>query len=286
MKQVLIFLTTILSALISLANPDYNFIHNKEIKWQDLETEVSLELKMEYLQKIAKYDTEEYFLNDYGYTNDPTSFAVIDFDGDGIKDIIYYGWLSSEAKFSIFFKNDGNDFEYIALIVGEIIDIYGNPNSPLSFRVHEKFGCCFHMKYFITYTPVFSSNKFNFQISEILGYGYFNKKPKTLYNKSIQFRIKNQVYKLRYSPTIDDKTVLEYTPVKEMKGNVIAEYTTGDIGYGIADYTDATGRVWWYVIMDYKQNVKNNILEPRPRTKNEAFYSVGWMSSRYLEELN
>ena len=285
MKTIYILFTILISSLYSLAQPFYSHLNSQEISWQDYESDVPEPVKAKYLQQIKKYDNKEYFRNDYGYTNKPSEFAVIDFNGDGNKDIIYYGYLGSEVKSSIFFKNTGSDFEYIADISGPVISIAKMPNGAISFRVREEYGCCYHMKFFISYTPVKIGNRFSYKADEILGFGNFTVFPDNLWDDAKKFNVINDTYKLRYSPIINDDTLMWYQPEKELTGNTISEYTRGDIGYAIADSSDYTGRIWWFVLMAPKSEIKNNILEPRLSNKKSQNYQLGWMSNRYLNAL-
>lgn len=104
------------------------------------------------------------------------------------------------------------------------------------------------------------------------------------------FKVLQEKYNLRKTPLIDNE--VKY----DIKGNIILELTTGDTGIALAEKTDDTGRVWWFV------KVQNNIEKPldeffyidskeekyrikkgKTLTINQPMF--GWISSRFVKEI-
>ena len=97
----------------------------------------------------------------------------------------------------------------------------------------------------------------------------------------ILFEVKNEMYYLRLAPVIDNEK-MNYEI--NIKGNVIAEYGLGAKGYALAEKKDDTGRIWWFVIM-LNNNLPIKSMFSEGSNNENKFYSIGWMSSRYLEEV-
>lgn len=100
---------------------------------------------------------------------------------------------------------------------------------------------------------------------------------------NIPFEITQPKYRLRKTPEIDNGKLK--APYKA--GNIIQEVTKGDIGIALAEKTDKTGRVWWFVMM--KNNITKNPdnyffinTDETDRINNPCF---GWLSSRYVKKL-
>jgi len=101
-------------------------------------------------------------------------------------------------------------------------------------------------------------------------------------NIFIPFKVSSEKYNLRLSPEIDSTT--DYFG-RDFYGNEIAEYPKGSLGYALAEKKDSSGRIWWFVLMT------NNIIPIRsfyPRWEGAPikYFSIGWMSSKYLERLD
>jgi hypothetical protein len=93
------------------------------------------------------------------------------------------------------------------------------------------------------------------------------------------FTVNADGYTLRHTPEISSTGEFDW----EGRGNASADYGRGARGVALAESTDATGRVWWYVLMDgetpplaasYTEEPGN----PVPLDR------LGWMSSRFLTE--
>lgn len=98
-----------------------------------------------------------------------------------------------------------------------------------------------------------------------------------------RFVVRNDKYKLREQPVIDDKHDEQESDFEGMPiyGNALAEFGKGSKGEAIAEKPDETGRVWWFVIMDGDAKVEYDRFYGDQKAS-----KAGWMSSRFLEVLN
>jgi hypothetical protein len=93
--------------------------------------------------------------------------------------------------------------------------------------------------------------------------------------------LSNDRYLLRESPGIDPATA-DGEDGYRWHGNALAEYGRGARGIALAEQTDATGRVWWFVRMDSGTPPLSAQFaaapdDPLPTDR------LGWMSSRFLQ---
>jgi hypothetical protein len=62
------------------------------------------------------------------------------------------------------------------------------------------------------------------------------------------------------------------------QGNLQAKYPAGATGIALAEQADATGRVWWFVVM--QSMPIDEKAAPGPQA-----WQAGWMSSRFVTPL-
>ncbi|HYR11292.1 MAG TPA: hypothetical protein VEQ60_26155, partial [Longimicrobium sp.] len=100
-----------------------------------------------------------------------------------------------------------------------------------------------------------------------------------------RFTVANDGYLLRGSPRVQNTKAGEYPEWYEWddRGNVMAEYGAGARGIAIAERTDSTGRVWWFVRMDGATPPRAAQAEPVDHDNRVLTIDrLGWMSSRFL----
>lgn len=85
---------------------------------------------------------------------------------------------------------------------------------------------------------------------------------------------------------MQDRPAGEYPEWHEWdeRGNVMAEYGRGARGTALAERTDSTGRVWWFVRMDGATPPRDaHISAPEDHAGRVLPTDrLGWMSSRFL----
>lgn len=210
-------------------------------------------------------------------------FHFIDFDADGLTDILYNGSGGGESRVVAFFRNMGDQYSKVYEVMGKLVYVNDfKPYEPFSFAVNH-YGCCASINdVFEFYSPTNIGNKFTYQLTNKIAHISGMEFPKGEFVSPIAFKTINPEYTLRIQPIIDNGE--PYHPDYVMPGNVMAVYPPGSLGTAIATRTDDTGRVWYFAIM------KNNI-DPIKEIlftgyNNEAsYYTMGWISSRYVEKI-
>lgn len=257
-------------------------LFSSKINWGNYEKDFSLEYKKEEIKKI-KDDLLEYLEGSEILEENLLNFHFVDYDLNGIIDIVYSGNAGTETKRTLIFELGENNFYSKTFDrFGELINIsYENILTPYTLTLREDPCCGGNLVVYEKYCPVNQGGKLELQASSkycaIVGTDF----PATFTIEPILFEVKNELYYLRLTPIIDNESINESINIK---GNIIAEYGLGAKGYAVSEKQDETGRVWWFVIMVNNNKPLKTMLDTGSNNENE-YYSLGWMSSRYLQEI-
>lgn len=242
------------------------------------EVQKSIELTSDFCLDQIKTRIKENLIDEWAW-----GFKKYDFSGDGTEDLIFTSYCGGEELRNYIWTKKDNKYYYGGVLEGTLSKLYRSHDSKALTIVTRSGWCC------VSY--VGSINLYSPELNdEILKYR-LQKKIKEFYGLAIpdqrmrprRFTVKNDKYKLRESPVINEKydeyaSGLEGQPVY---GNSIAEFKKGSQGVAIAEKPDGTGRVWWFVIMDEDAKTeKNRFNDDQNASK------AGWMSSRYLEVID
>jgi hypothetical protein len=223
-------------------------------------------------------------------------FHFVDFSGDGVADVIYDGawFVRNENGFGAM---EGSHIKLYQVIGGrgvEVMDHHGTvqriwkgaAGQPVSFRtVHH--GCCSDPAWSIEYfRPVRAGDTVRFERRHgVLGRAEMVI-PTEFLPAPRRFTVANDRYLLRGSPQVQDAKSGEHAEWYEWedRGNVMAEYGSGARGTALAERTDSTGRVWWFVRMDGATPPHAAQIDAPVDHANRALPidRLGWMSSRFL----
>jgi len=200
-------------------------------------------------------------------------YIPIYLNNDTLVDFIFIGPSGAESNTVNIFLNKGQNFHLIKSELGNIKKIEKSfPDSPVEFLFNQ-YGCCDDP---INYFQIWTMN--NERIEESEKY-YFLEKTMIPENFGFQFaiKVKNTPYYLRATPEIINENFSDYYE----KGNIISEFSEGDIGFVLDSTSDRTGRVWYFVAMK------------KPQEKRFHNYSIywdqnwlGWISGRFVEIIN
>ena len=213
--------------------------------------------------------------NSWNYTK------AIDLNNDGLQDVVYSGPSGGEPNIVYFFIQTHTGFEQVFEAMQGINKVVWE--GELLQKVYTSdWGCCaaihlinavYDVKYNKQNKPIFSKV---FQSIEVNGELM---KPKSYFSDPIEFAVDNDGYKLRLAPLIDDTTEYQWL---EITGNTFATLKQGTIGTALASRTDETGRTWWYVSIDFDENVQNCMLQTPDSFPTKV---IGWISSRYVTKI-
>jgi hypothetical protein len=208
------------------------------------------------------------------------NFYVVDFNNDGISDILYYGNVGGESNNLILLIGQAdNKYKLVIRLLGRLVVVSENDGfSPLSFVIYNHACCAGVIDHLEKYVPIWNNSEFNYSVQYKYAFYYTVKLPKIRFEKPKGFKTINQKYNLRLNPFVDDTIVLDHDEI----GNICAEYPKGSEGIAIAEQIDETGKVWWFVMM--KNNLKPNwSLYVKGDNNDLPAYFLGWISKSYLE---
>jgi hypothetical protein len=263
---------------IKESNPDQStfFDYDSRIDWK--EHEIDLDFKTKKVL-ISKFDDLFSYVKESEYHKEKydSMFHFLHLNSDTLIDVIYEGWSGGEPDVSKFFYNVGDKFQLKFEASQYISDLSIKDGRLQSFKTVD-FGCCAE---YVEWENFYNVN--NDSLHLIYKRAKINQtiKPKTYFNTAKKFIVKNSPYYLRYEPNINDDEL--YSPWMESIGNRVALYNKGDKGFAFAEKTDSTGRIWWFVEMQEKTNIQYNIIYESETNKSKY---LGWMSSRFLKEIN
>lgn len=229
------------------------------------------------------YDPHGEHANDYHF---------IDFSGDGVDDVIYSGAWYERNDLGSVGAAEGSQIKLFQVIDGRAVQVMKHHGSlqriwkggggPISFRTFHP-GCCAEVSWEIHYfRPVMRGDTVRFEpYHHVIGRVEMEM-PTRFFASPRRFTVNNDNYLLRAEPAIQDTTPSNWNDW-EGRGNAVAEYARGARGTALAEKTDATGRVWWFVRMDGAT--------PPTAAQADAPYvgdhpvpadRLGWMSSRFV----
>lgn len=278
------------------------FLDLDSLRWAEWETERPLSREARLLAlgiRPVRADSMVEFDPADGY--DPNGeravdFHLVDFSGDGVADVIYDGpwFVRNENGFGAL---EGTHFKLYQVIDGRAVQVMehhgsvqriwkGGKGQPVSFRtVH--YGCCSDPAWTVEYyRPVRAGDTVRFERRlGVLGRAEMVI-PTRFMSAPRRFAVANDGYLLRGSPHVQNTKTGEYPEWYEWddRGNVMAEYAAGARGTAIAEQTDSTGRVWWFVRMDGATPPRAAQVDAPvdPANRVLPIDRLGWMSSRFL----
>jgi hypothetical protein len=257
---------------------NYDWVFSKKIQWSKYPDQISKIEKSNLIDSILKSTTFKHLETDY---IKDSSFHFIDLNNDGKIDLIYSGYAGTESDRIIFYINNNGTYELKADYFGALQSLYFEKYGLSKFLIDDYPCCAGYTHHYQTYRFYPSKNRFGNIDNTACDYNTQLPDQSTI---NQQFITLNDKYRLRTEPVIDDTTYEEGERQFESIGNVIAEFPAGTKGVAIAENTDSTGRIWWFVIMD--RDVVPSLSIFHSGNNSEYPYKVsGWMSSRYLERL-
>lgn len=205
-------------------------------------------------------------------------FHFVDLDHDSDKDLIFTGWSGAEPVWVRILMNQGGTYKEVFHVFQSIKRMEFRAGR-LSHLTIEDPGCCAEYVLFVEdYRVDAKQDQLMFKLTNRTALVQGTEVPRDLFATPISFSVLNDKYFMRSSPKLD--TVDQYYYGEPGIDNIIAEFKKGTRGKSLAEQTDNTGRVWWFVEID-----------PKFRPVNSKFYDLeskptklrGWMSSKYLK---
>ena len=271
--------------LTSFCQFDLFFPLQEEFDWAKIEKQ-NHELKIEFIKNNPK-EFEYYRLD---YENSLTlsdlehDLHIIDFNGDGLDDIIFDGESGSEAREISIFINIGRSFSKIFTEYQEIYKMVIENGRVHKLYIRDEGCCCEYIGiskiYCVDYSRTFPEINLISKM-EYLNHGYEGDReyPSHYFDKPVKFEVLNNQYNIRFSPVMDDTTQIHYCG-EPRNGNSLGKIKSGSIGYALAEKVDATGRVWWFVALEPQSKIYESIYNETIDT-----YKLGWISNKFVKEI-
>jgi|GEM_PF-2418344 len=216
-------------------------------------------------------------------------FHFADFTGDGVADVIYAGPAIGRDEKGEVWAREGDLLVMWRVTGGRAVQLfehYGTlqgvttfDHGPPLLRVVQ-YGCCAETNNFIEYFSGESrADGYRFvPLARILHSTHHPAVTRPL-PRYRPFLVNADRYTLRHTPEISSAGELDWAG----HGNASADYGRGARGIALAESTDATGRVWWYVLMDGETPPLAAAYTEEPGNP-VPLDRLGWMSSRFLTE--
>jgi len=259
---------------------DYEKSIDKLNYWEEITDKTA---KLEFVNKLKEIrdeDNECYLI--FFRLED---FHVVDIDRDGLKDIVYSGMCGIDGSATVIFRNNGESFDELLFVIGRIHQVPDfNSNLPFSFTLRNYACCGGFTSVFEKYILVNENGNYSYKLQTREDYVSETVFPEAYFEKPIAFKTVREKYNLRFSPAIDDTS--EVARPYEDYGNTVRSYPANSIGYAIAAKKDETGRIWWFVRMDNKTAKGLEYTSKVGDNSEEPTFSLGWMSSRFVERIN
>ena len=278
-------------SLVATNQVDLFFPLKNEFDWASIEKQND-KLKAEFIKNHPNefffYQVNEVF-DEPLYPDLENYLHIVDFNGDGLDDVIFYGKGSWEPELKTgdpnkikIFINTGDSFVNIFTGYHEIYKIVVENGRVNKLYIKAVWCCCEYIERNKIYHVDYSSKlpKVN-RINEmqVVHWGEF---PSKYFDNPINFEVLNNKYNIRFSPVIDDTTEVNFCG-DERNGNSLGKIKSGSIGYALAEKIDSTGRVWWFVAIDPKSEIYESLYYSDKICPDS--YKLGWISSRFVKEI-
>ena len=274
MKQ-LIILSIIIGSFIfnTSAQSDFFVKDNNIEKWYinhpKIENEIKKVINIPEFNAVAKNKTVEELTS---------SFHFIDFDNNGISDLLFMGKIIDSYYTFVFYKK-GDDY---LLSVGEEGTIvranFPYQDNGLCFTL-SKNACCGNYIGILTQYACVSTNNtsyFNVMNKSLVYSGTVL--PSVRIEKPVAFKT-NTVAAVRIEPFInDDKPI---GGKFSWKGNFVGSYPPNATGTIYAEMMDSKNQYWYFVRMNNESgiDVHNNRFLVEDKEKYENCFTYGWINS-------
>ena len=261
---------------------DLFFPLNNEFEWANFEKQ-DQGLKAKFIKNLPDdFEFHTQYAGGMSYIEE--SLHVVDFNGDGLNDIVFNGFLGGEAEHIIIFINTGQSFAKIFNEIQKFHKIVFE-NGRIQKMYIQDGGCC--CEYLLTnkiFNVDYSSDLPKINLISQMQYlnNSVEKYPSSYFNKAIKFEVLNDKYNIRFSPVIDDTIQVGYCGELQ-NGNSLGKIKSGSIGYALAEKADTTGRTWWFVALHPNSEIYEEIYYDDNIKPNS--YKLGWISSRYVKEI-
>jgi hypothetical protein len=208
---------------------------------------------------------------------------VYDINGDGRNDLIYTGVSGGEPSEVALILNTPQGFKLVFRKFQYLLKFNVENNRITKLYIDDPGCCASYIMFNEAYDVKYQGNMPSFKLSYFTAYHYITQIPTQYFSSPIPFEVLNNGYKMRVAPEINDNTQLFMDDMP--KGNTVCELSKGTHGVALAEATDKTGRVWWFVQLDAAAKVSKDQFYDEDGI-NYKPGKMGWISSRFVKRLD
>ncbi len=169
----------------------------------------------------------------------------IDFDADGLIDVIYSGPSGGESDVVLLYRNSGGQYNLKGQFMGRLMSLAAiSPRGPLHFSLNQ-YPCCDGIVEQVTrYVPVLEADELEFLPAERLLFYVDTEFP---VNSGVKqpFTIVSNSFNLRASPRLLGQQII--APDATESTNLVARFSAGARAVVLAEHVDAEERRWCFV---------------------------------------
>lgn len=280
MKSILLF--SFLSFSFCVNSQDWEALLPNYFNFENDDKSIPQAQKKEAITKLQSIGIFKE-LYDYKGSLEIDNFHFFNLDDDEHLEIIFYGFAGAESNITVLIDNKNGELRILDQFMGRIVSIDKNNSNQLSKIKILEFACCAGVvNHLLTYSwsPIYSE----YQVIDDIAFIDGTEWP---LNFSLRQRFKTtaEYYRLRSSPIIDNSKYSNNERDFDAIGNILAEFPEGTEGTALAEKTDETGRVWWFVYFDPISRPSNSLFHGSSNYEG-LFKFAGWTSSRYVEKID
>ncbi len=273
-------------------------LNKAPVYWPDWELELDDSTKITIIEKLFKTIEMEYGLKYYSYTveNILSSYHFLDYNRDGLMDIIYNGFAGLSNHGIMFFENRNGKYTKTLSFYGDIVEIFQTDIwAPLSFKIWNYRCCGNYVNFLETYGPVLTNNpRLKYSISNRLAFVQDTEIPYE-FKTPRAFTVIKPGAGLRAHPTADTSTYrFLYThqptvdPVPqhqffEHEGNIAARFKEETGGFVLNEMTDQFGKEWYFVAISSEPGMQDHVFCSKGDNNSYRYSVIGWMDADAVE---
>lgn len=253
------------------------------------------EEKLAIIEELTNSLEMEWGLSHYTYTvwNVKDNYHLVDFNKDGLVDIIYNGFVGQRNNGVMFFENRGDKYVKFMSFLGDIVEIWQSDIwAPLSFKLWNYRCCGNYIDFIETYVPNLTyqlnikyelSNRIAIADGSIIPEEFESYQPfRTMMTEELYAfpSSDSSAYEFLFTdmPVVDSVPHSRYF---NSKGSIIAWFDTSANGFILHEeiVRDST----WYFVMMSSQNRMRGVFCGKGDNNTAGYYMMGWIKAGKIE---
>lgn len=205
---------------------------------------------------------------------------VVDVNNDGLDDVIFEGMNGGEPQEIYIFLNQGNSFKNVFHGQQTFNEMIFENGILKEIRLSDWDCCAGYLKRNKWIDVSHKNGELTFNEYRVFEYTDNTVLPSEYWSNPKKIKTLNDNYNMRYAPEINDTTE-NYITFELHLGNSVAKIPKNTEALAIAESTDSTGRIWYFVAIPPKYELRETVFyDDEEKADN---YRCGWISSNFIE---